>query len=498
MSRGEMDEQVRAYWTPGRSHGLVWSQGVALVEASMPIEAAVELWERCQQGVSMGEFLEALSTCSGAGLLTLPSFVVVLDAGTATHIAARGDLSVSAFINDKPEDISGGQVTTWVERQLARVDGFVLRDESGPQADQTARPLVGGLVAAAELRRGINGKTPNANPLVECVPAAGEFVVPISEPAAAAESRLGSDAAQPQAAECPAVAVVEEAPEDERPAPQEPPVSQPSRDASTLVAEELPQQPAHQSDVMPSGASTLVPPELMVDAPVPPEPSVDLPVVQSPYDVLWGETRAFVVEQAAVAPQAEEGGPRAVGPQSLAEVNDHDSMTIMSLDDLAPAEGQPRASEPSLTGMSVVATYCPMGHPNPPHRTECRSCGAPLLGEPARIPRPAMGWVRTPGGERVELVTPLVIGRNPRAERIQGTDLPRLISVPNGHVSSNHLEIRLEGWNVLAVDLHSRNGTFLRRPGQPPMRLPEQPTMIISGDVLDLGHGVQFSFEELP
>ena len=176
MSRGEMDEQVRAYWTPGRSHGLVWSQGVALVEASMPIEAAVELWERCQQGVSMGEFLEALSTCSGAGLLTLPSFVVVLDAGTATHIAARGNLSVSAFINDKPEDISGGQVTTWVERQLAGVDGFVLRDESGPQADQTARPLVGGLVAAAELRRGINGKTPNANPLVECVPAAGEFV----------------------------------------------------------------------------------------------------------------------------------------------------------------------------------------------------------------------------------------------------------------------------------------------------------------------------------
>ena len=76
--------------------------------------------------------------------------------------------------------------------------------------------------------------------------------------------------------------------------------------------------------------------------------------------------------------------------------------------------------------------------------------------------------------------------------------MPRLVAVPHGHVSSNHGEIRLEGWNVMAVDLHSRNGTLLRRAGEPPVRLPEQPAMLVAGDVVDLGHGVQFSFHELP
>ncbi|NLH71263.1 MAG: FHA domain-containing protein [Brooklawnia sp.] len=106
--------------------------------------------------------------------------------------------------------------------------------------------------------------------------------------------------------------------------------------------------------------------------------------------------------------------------------------------------------------------------------------------------------MRTSEGERVDLTTPVVIGRKPTVTRLHGLEMPRLVAVPHGHVSSNHLEIRLEGWNVMAVDLHSRNGTLLRRTGEPPVRLPEQPAMLVTGDVVDLGHGVQFSFHELP
>ncbi|NLA28842.1 MAG: FHA domain-containing protein [Propionibacterium sp.] len=214
---------------------------------------------------------------------------------------------------------------------------------------------------------------------------------------------------------------------------------------------------------------------------------------------MWGETQAVILEDAAVQPVDDARVTQAPsGPQSLAEVDDHDSMTIRSLDDFPSASNPLPGGQPEAQEKTVVAVCCPMSHTNPTHRKNCRVCGAPLLGEPQRIPRPSLGWVRTPSGERLELVTPLVIGRNPRAERIQGIELPRLVAVPNGHVSSNHLEIRVEGWSVLAVDLHSRNGTYLRRPGQPPVRLPDQPTVIVSGDVLDLGHGVQFCFEELP
>ena len=154
---------------------------------------------------------------------------------------------------------------------------------------------------------------------------------------------------------------------------------------------------------------------------------------------------------------------------SLDQIDDHDSMTILSVDTYAGVPASPANEQPVNAG-SVVAILCPLGHANPPHRPGCRICGSPLLGEPQRVPRPPLGWMRTSDGERVDLTTPVVIGRKPTVSRLQGLEMPRLVAVPHGHVSSNHVEIRLEGWNVMAVDLHSRNGTLLRRAGEPPVR----------------------------
>ena len=66
------------------------------------------------------------------------------------------------------------------------------------------------------------------------------------------------------------------------------------------------------------------------------------------------------------------------------------------------------------------------------------------------------------------------------------------------HVSGSHVELRIDGWAVLAADLDSTNGTFLRRRGEPTMRLSSTPTTLVDGDVLDLGHAVQLTVEGLP
>ena len=87
------------------------------------------------------------------------------------------------------------------------------------------------------------------------------------------------------------------------------------------------------------------------------------------------------------------------------------------------------------------------------------------------------------------------------ANSSSGSELPTLIAVesPEQDISRSHVEIRAEGEHVLATDLDTTNGTVLLRGGQDPVRLhPGEPTMVVTGDVLDIGDGVTIAFEDLP
>ncbi|RZI87186.1 MAG: FHA domain-containing protein, partial [Microbacterium sp.] len=98
-------------------------------------------------------------------------------------------------------------------------------------------------------------------------------------------------------------------------------------------------------------------------------------------------------------------------------------------------------------------------------------------------------------------VSPVIIGRRPRSPRASGPELPTLIAVdsPQGDISRSHVEIKAEGEHVLVTDLATTNGTVLRRGGQEPVRLhPNEPTMVVTGDTIDLGDGVTATFEDLP
>ncbi|MGP9539773.1 FHA domain-containing protein [Brachybacterium sp. AOP43-C2-M15] len=165
-------------------------------------------------------------------------------------------------------------------------------------------------------------------------------------------------------------------------------------------------------------------------------------------------------------------------------------------------------SAPSATGsghpvgggaVALPGLVCAHGHANSPERAVCRVCSAPLQGETRTVVRPPLGVVEVSHGERIVLDRSAVIGRRPRASRVSVSDVPQLITVPSPQqdVSRSHLELRLEGWHVVALDLGTTNGTTLHREGFEPVRLRSTEGMLLhDGDRLDLGDGVLLTFRE--
>lgn len=191
------------------------------------------------------------------------------------------------------------------------------------------------------------------------------------------------------------------------------------------------------------------------------------------------------------------------GSGSMLE-GDHDGQTLMRSDlqnlsgVAAPAET--RAEPPATTGPMVLARVCPQGHANPPTRSACSRCAAPLASDASEVKRPSLGKMRLSSGEVIELDRPVIVGRQPAASRVQGNVMPQLVQVRSvsGDISRSHLEVRLEGWHVILGDLKATNGTMLIREGQPPRRLGQGESMILlDGDIADLGDGVSLRFEDL-
>ncbi|MDT0200346.1 FHA domain-containing protein [Nocardioides sp. AE5] len=387
----DVDVQIEMRWATGRHHGLAWSSGVALLDAGVDLAVVNKLWERLDEPgratLEVGDFLNVLAECVGAGLLGLPPFAVIVMGAQGAHCAVRGDGTITVEADPGSVTVSGVGVTTWSERQVPGARRAVL---ATPEADPGAVATTGRL-----LRSGV-------------VPASGMSLA----------MRAGTPAPTP-AADVPA-----------------PARGRLSPDFITSV---------------PRGSSA---------APV-------RPVRPAP--------------------------PRK---------GDHDGETIAQVPPAAstPRPPTPPASTPPAPTAAgdVLAVVCASGHANPPQRVACRVCGADLDQAPRRVPQPSLGRVVSSTGESLELTGPVIVGRAPRAARFTGAQAPRLLTLPHAHVSASHLALRVEGWSVLVRDLGSTNGTFLRRHEQPPFRLSDQPQLLVPGDVVDLGHGAQLFFEELP
>ena len=90
----------------------------------------------------------------------------------------------------------------------------------------------------------------------------------------------------------------------------------------------------------------------------------------------------------------------------------------------------------------------------------------------------------------VALDSPAIVGRRPSLPRITGRRIPQLVRVSSPHreVSAAHLELRQQGALVVLTDLHSTNGSFVRSPGRPPVKLQQGETLVVvPGTTIDIG-----------
>lgn len=147
---------------------------------------------------------------------------------------------------------------------------------------------------------------------------------------------------------------------------------------------------------------------------------------------------------------------------------------------------------------TVLAVNCPLGHLTPPTSPSCRVCHQRVAPqEPRRVQRPALGGLRLPTGEVVPLDRGVVLGRKP-APAEGSTDWPHLVHLPSSHsfVSRRHLQIELDGWDVVARDLDSRGGTTVAPPGRDPQRMsPGEAYVLEPGTVLDMAQVYAVRFE---
>lgn len=147
----------------------------------------------------------------------------------------------------------------------------------------------------------------------------------------------------------------------------------------------------------------------------------------------------------------------------------------------------------------VAAAVCAAGHPNPPERAECVSCGRPLLDTGlVQVPRTSRGTMLLPSGEAIPLEGEIVLGRSPRATGLTTSFVATTAIIADGSrdVSRSHARVLVEGWTVLIEDLGSTNGTMLFSADGRQQRLrPHEPVVVSDGDVAVFGEVASVQFQ---
>ena len=130
-------------------------------------------------------------------------------------------------------------------------------------------------------------------------------------------------------------------------------------------------------------------------------------------------------------------------------------------------------------------------------------CGAPTHLNAADAAAPDntnwLSYNHNVNGQRyVPLDRDVLLGRDPRPTADQLAQRPHVLRLPSPgkDISRNHLEVRLLGWRVVAIDLGSVNGTTVRPPEGPAERLPPGGTRLIEpGAEVTLAGVVSFIYE---
>ncbi|MBT2495374.1 FHA domain-containing protein [Microbacterium sp. ISL-59] len=449
---------MQTIYRPGQWYLIVIPGALVALPPDATGETVAALWDRLPRERSLATVIDVLTTQAGGSFADMPPFVAAVLEGTDARVAVRGSLAVRVTGADaEAQTFSGADVTTWSERFVPGVSKVEITVDEGGSG--SALPVQSGIVLAAAVSADIEPADAEAISV-----AAGP--APVLDPASAPAS-------------VPSVVPAPPAPVAGTSVPLPPPpgvgavpaVSVPAPDA----ASDLPTVPPSADDETPdadsdadSEAAAEVADADMIESTLVPGESTFAPPVDE-FDHLWGATVHTPIEAAAVRPSEEPETPAVdAGPAT----GDHDGATISAEELRSLRQSAPAAPEAPTEVIPVAAA-------------------APA----------STGRIRVSSGQVVALDRTVIIGRRPRSTRASGANLPHLIAVdsPQQDISRSHLEIRPEGDTVVVIDLHTTNGSTLLRPGADPMRLhPGEQTLVLSGDVVDLGDGVTVAFEDLP
>ncbi|MFK4791042.1 FHA domain-containing protein [Microbacterium sp. ZW T5_56] len=450
----------------------------------LPGHVAVATLERVWTAVDSGRIaavIDAMTATAGAPLSAVPPFAIAIRHGADLRIAVRGDVRVVYDDGTRQELITGGRMETWVEQELpAHVALLVTPPES--QIDETLLPLVSGIARAGLVAVGTQEHPTQA--------ATGTASVGTTADTAAIDAPTPADAEQGEAAD-PEQHDGDDVDDHKADGDAGATAGEGSAEGEDSAGEGSAEgeDGAGEGSAEGGGGGG----GGVVDGGVAGDGAT---VVDA--------TDTAVVDDAGehVAPEAAEPDPT-TGQHDMTPdggTGDHDGQTVeQSFLDAARAAGMVADTDPDAAQTSAGFDDAP---------DFFAEFGIDLDGdrssdEGGDFPdgAPGGGRVVLSTGAVLELDRPLIVGRRPRIEQGMSDDIPELITVasPTHDISRNHVEIRRDGEATTVTDLNTTNGTMLLREGDGPLRLhPGEPTMVLSGDVLDIGDDVTLRFEDIP
>ncbi|QNK83094.1 FHA domain-containing protein [Nakamurella sp. PAMC28650] len=449
-------------YQPGSAHLAVSSRCGVLTSDGV---LAARLWPLVVRGTALSGLLEeALRD----GLAQLPDLVMFeLDAG-ALRVIVRGKITVRVrSVAGDGAEFDGQSVRTWNEQVFEHPLSLGAGEEVG-----SALPLHSGAVLAAGFRWTADGTTADATP---------------SEHGGDKRTNaLSVGGVSKHATAVPGPTSVND-PSPADPSPADPSPAHPSPVASAQTP--VPESPSTRSGLPDTRMepiddsfehlfeSTVM--RSVEDAAVrtPPEELLMLPAAPA----TTSGTPAGAVEKAAAAfdPASAGSDPVSAVPDLQNRPGDHDGSTIMA-GELAVLRGS--TGDP----IPVTSTTPTTGTP---------TTGTPTTSARQGAPAPADRWLllQFSTGQSVEVDRSVVIGRRPQVDRVSGTDIPHLVTVPSPQqdISRSHVAVRPTATGCVAVDLGSTNGSVIRRAAGGSAVLAQGGILDLQpGDTIDLGDGV--------
>lgn len=499
---------MQTIYRPGQWYLIVIPGALVALPPDVPGDVVARLWERMPQQKTLATVVDVLTAHAGGSFSSLPPFVAAVAEGSDVRIALRGGVSARVSTATESRELSGAEVTTWSERFVggaSRIEITVESVEGG-----AALPVQSGIVRAAAVSAQLESgderplvESPGPAPIVEA-DAAGASAAVLAGMPAPMLAIFGASVPAPAVAAASVPAAAPSVPEisaqhdtDAEGQPLES-AAEPTTDAEPVDAEISESETAEPESTEPESTEPetdeLDVSEVAVSEPAPAEPEL---TDSEPIATVDGST--LLPTEVTIAPVSDE--PEDADDSELDPLDELFGATVHSVPSVAAPTAPPLPTPPpgagDHDGATISAAELRALRQQPPVDNDAPTEVLPVL--PA-VPG-ATGRIRVSTGQVVALDRTVIIGRRPRSTRASGENLPHLIAVesPQQDISRSHLEIRPEGDTVVVIDLRTTNGSTLLRPGADPMRLhPGEQTLVLTGDVVDLGDGVTVAFEDLP